>query len=202
MVKVRDVRALRLAIAALAGSRVRSVSTTATTSLWLLVALPSIGYAAAAGTEVLRSMLDRSRVKADREAEEQRARQQRREEFELTTLRDLYEALNDEIRLTVLLHLKDLEIAKKAGKYASHQIGDEELAESERAAGMRSHTLQRLILDDDLRAQVGAARTDLSAPGLMLNSDPDTANQVMEEAFQKFREAQMAIAARIRELYR
>lgn len=89
----------------------------------------------AAGTLLRDRFQERRVTKREREArdaERGKAERDRREAFELETLKQLNNALCDLGRAATRLHLHDMKVSKQTGKHASHQIGDAALVDADR----------------------------------------------------------------------
>lgn len=176
-----------------------------TVPLWVTILLPFAGYLAAVLTEFLRNSWQEKREVRQRAALRRESREDRKEEFELQVLKDVYSALDRLARAAMRFHLADLSVAKTTGvKYASHQIGQisgPELDEEFRLATRDLSGQLQLLLKDDLREGVSAAHSALIRPSSMHDSEVADAEAAMTRAVLKTGEAQQALGARIRDIY-
>ncbi|MCU7703237.1 hypothetical protein ACGILS_03925 [Streptomyces albidoflavus] len=125
---------------------------------------------------------------------------ERRENFELENLQRLTDALQTLGRTTARAHHADMMASRETRLYGVELLG-EELAEENRVASQDVHMLTGLVLDDQLREQVKAARTALGRPAGMLRADPREVDAVFMASLEQLAKVQDQIAARIREIY-
>ncbi|MCQ1994259.1 hypothetical protein [Arthrobacter sp. zg-Y1171] len=172
--------------------------------LWVTVALPLIGYAAALASELLRNGLQSRRDDAIRIRDRRENMQDRRDQFELEVLRNAYSSLNRLARAAMRFHLVDMSVAKEVGSYASRRIEDltgAELDEEFRQAAVQLSSEIELVFDDNLRQRLKETRDALRTPSVMFHSNAVDADRAMNKAVTATSETQEALGVRIRELY-
>jgi hypothetical protein len=163
----------------------------------------------AVGTLVAEALRDRrQRKREDERSRDERAlgRSDRRDEFELSVLRDSFDALDRLGRAFTVYHLLDVKAARShGGLYASTQTigiagaeeGDQELL----AAHRDLHSKALLILHEPIRDSVFAATAAVSAVSAQPPKTIKVAEALWDEAVEKIHAAQGALAERIRTLY-
>lgn len=124
----------------------------------------------------------------------------RRENFELDQLQKLSDALQNLGRRAAQVHHADMIASRETRLYGAERLS-EELDEANRQAHQEVRMLSRLVLDDDLREQIGAARSAIIVPSTMRRVDPDDAEAALHAGFLQLDHVMDRVAARIREIY-
>jgi hypothetical protein len=132
--------------------------------------------------------------------ERARAREIRRETFELDLLVKLNEALLGFGRAWGHAHYIDTMTSKQTGVYAGTQL-PEEASDALYAAGRQMLALMNMVLDDELRDMVRRAYDEMSAVSRMYKATVADADAAFYRAGLTHGNALEAIAARVRELY-
>lgn len=129
----------------------------------------------------------------------------RRIDFELTTLHEAYKQLNRLGRAATRYHMLDREVARSAKvEYASRQLGnipgEAELGEELRLANRDLAAATDLLLDDSLRTDVELAARAVNAVGQTPRS-VSAADRAFDAASIELGAAQRQVASRIRDIY-
>ena len=171
---------------------------------WFTAVWPIVTFMLGGGSAYLRDFLTEKRQLARevdaRQAERDKVLVDRREAFELDHLERLTDSLQKLGRAVGRAHFIDTMTSRDTGHYAATQLGEEDstaLFEANRDVYM----LRNLILDDALRAHVHHAHELLQVPSGLLRSDPEEAEAALDQAVHALRDAQSAIAERIRRIY-
>ncbi|WP_341717679.1 hypothetical protein QQG74_28215 [Micromonospora sp. FIMYZ51] len=135
-----------------------------------------------------------------RDADRDRARQERRETFELDHLLRLNEALLRYGRAAGRVHFHDAMVAKQSGEYASHQL-PEELNGELYNAGREVLSLMHLVLDDNLRATVETVHRSYGRMTNLMRTTVEEADAAMVAAADAQDAAMRGIGARVRQIY-
>lgn len=139
-------------------------------------------------------------ARESRDADRDRARQERRETFELDHLLRLNEALLRFGRATGRVHFHDSMVAKQSGEYGSHLLPTE-VSDESHSAGREVLSLMHLVLDDDLRELVETAHGKLSGMGVLMRTSVERGTAAMLDATEAQDAAMRAIGARVRRIY-
>jgi hypothetical protein len=173
---------------------------------WWNAVLPvvtlALGWLLSVATEERRAKKEIDRVREERRANHSEVRADRREDFELETLRNLYKALNRFARSCSRFHLIDLEAAHSSGKpYGAVRVPEsDDLAEEVRVDFVSVRELAGLVLDDAIR--MGVLEASVALHNLPLSSKSiDQAKGDYDAAIQLVGLAQEALSGRIREIY-
>jgi hypothetical protein len=138
--------------------------------------------------------------RAERAQDAAAAFRERRENFELDHLHQLNEAIQRLGRAAARVHRADMLASRDTGEYAATLVGDE-IATALLEANRDSQMLIGLVLDEDLRERIGAAKVAINAPSGLLRGDRDAADRMFGAAVVQLEDVQRRIAARIREIY-
>jgi hypothetical protein len=161
-----------------------------------------LGWGGTIFTEAKRDERQLARERSLRIEQRRTAREDRREDFELTTLKQLLGSLDRLGRAMARYDLIDVQISKVSGMYGSNRIPDPDgsISEELRLAYVEMDTFVGLTLDDRIRESARVA----GAAMIQLNKGPKTLGEAeveRNEARRLAAIAQMAITDRIRELY-
>jgi hypothetical protein len=161
----------------------------------------AIGWAGTLFSEKKRDERQLEREKAARGDERMALVVDRRETFELDSLRDLYEALSQMGRLSYQAHALDVAEARSKGGVFENVELDAALDQGIGLSHGRVHASTALILDDALQTQVNLAHEHLTEASYMPHSSLPQAELAFNRATAEMLAAQKAVADRIRELY-
>ncbi len=176
---------------------------------WFNVVLPvltlMLGYAGTLLTESRRDARQRIRDAEARIASRAQATVDRREQFELASLKDAYASLTRLARVTMRFHMVDLEVARSTNSpYGSHRTDDipgvREIEDEALLANQECDALIQLILDDGIRKIADDAQTRLNSIALGQKTESE-AEFAVRQAMAATRTAQLTVASRIRDLY-
>jgi hypothetical protein len=173
-------------------------------SLLPLITL-AIGILGTLAVEWIRARDANSRELAARVQIRAQSVEDRRTDFELTTLQEAYKQLNRLGRAATRYHMLDRSVATSAKvEYASRQLGsipgEAELGEELRLANRDLSAAADLLLDDALRTEVELAVRAVNSVG-QTKTSVDAADRAFDAATIELGAAQRQIASRIRDLY-